>query len=962
MQDESTTSAGASQLNEFELRDRLRELRTHIPDSPWLNPITIVAFELSRRLENGDISFEDIKALSGRLMDRACVTRARRLRERIEFDNHPETLAEFSQFVEDTAKTDNGTNTDGGTPKTIDEFAKHWERARVGIVLTAHPTCGSSKELTQRMVDIAVAREPPDQIQLNLPHRPDDDITLGYEHERSQDAIMNLRNGYEELANSFYATAVAQYGQEAFKIVPKLATIATWVGYDLDGRMDITWIDSFRLKLKEKHAALTDMRARFRIIKHRLDEQVEAQRLTRQIVSKLDLAIASVEKQRSALDGVEPNGEGLAEAANIITSPDSYNLVSVAPSTDLLDELIDAISSPQEKRHVAVLRALISATGLGMSHIHVRINAAQLDNALRAYVQEPWTRDLSEGHAVQRIRDMIAGADPESVNFGTLELETATAIRQFALIAQIKKHVDADTPIRFLIAECEAPASVLVAVFFAKLFGVDDLADISPLFETPSGLERGAILVEHLLDEEVYRNYVKGRGRLSLQTGFSDAGRFIGQVAATLAIERLEQAVADLVKRADLDDVEVLIFSTHGESMGRGAHPGRLKKRLRYVLPHETRRRFERNNIALKHETSFQGGDGFMFFANRQLTTRALSTIIQDGQDVEHVKDPFYDDENLGLDFYLRIRGYQQDLFSHEGYRALLGAFGPNLLFKTGSRAVKRQGASTSAADRGDPARMRAIPNNAILQQFGYVANVVAGTGAATRYDREHFVEVAKNSPRLRTIFEMVAMGKQLSSLNAMGANAYLFDAGFWASRASWGREPNFESAFRVLSRMLLADPRASVINSLVHHLRLDAIDLHAILEMQGIEGGKVPDDTRLELDLLHAIRLALIMRIFIIAARFPRFAPRNDISHERIITLALSLDVPEVLAFMRKAFPHSEGDREQKEYAENASYRPHGIDDYARLEKELLTPMEESYEFVREIGTGISHHFGAFG
>ena len=35
---------------------------------------------------------------------------------------------------------------------------------------------------------------------------------------------------------------------------------------------------------------------------------------------------------------------------------------------------------------------------------------------------------------------------------------------------------------------------------------------------------------------------------------------------------------------------------------------------------------------------------------------------------------------------------YQQHLFKHPGYRALLGAFGANLLFKTGSRPVKRQG------------------------------------------------------------------------------------------------------------------------------------------------------------------------------------------------------------------------------------------------------------------------------
>ena len=68
-------------LNEIELRDKLRTLRKHIPDTPGLNPIVSVAFELSRRLEASEITFEALRALATRLMDRAFVQRARHLRE-----------------------------------------------------------------------------------------------------------------------------------------------------------------------------------------------------------------------------------------------------------------------------------------------------------------------------------------------------------------------------------------------------------------------------------------------------------------------------------------------------------------------------------------------------------------------------------------------------------------------------------------------------------------------------------------------------------------------------------------------------------------------------------------------------------------------------------------------------------------------------------------------------------------
>ncbi|MGB4864291.1 MAG: phosphoenolpyruvate carboxylase [Hyphomicrobium sp.] len=941
-------------LDETTLIDELKRLRAQIPDNPSLNPILNVAFDMSRRLEAGDVSFDDMKGLAGRLMDRACVRRARKLREKIGYIDQTTTLKDFTAYVERTATEAGG---------SIQAFAERWARPRTGIVLTAHPTFGLSDALYRRMLEIAVSDQPTDSVEIGLPHRPEKVLTLQHEHKCAQDAIQNLRNGYEELLHGFFSVAAQKFGDAAYKLHPRMTTFASWIGYDLDGRTDIAWTFSFQVRLMEKRAALADIRERFIILKHRLDDSDGAQRIARQVVGKLDLAIAAVDEQIRALEGITGDPAVLAKAANMITKTDGYNLLSVEPLLTLLGNLIDAVDSPQMKRAVAALAGLVDATGLGTSHIHLRINALQLNNAFRAYVHEPWTRDLTESQSLARIVDMIKNCPRETVNFETLDLETATAIRQFALTAQIHKHIDKETPIRFLIAECESPATVLIAVFFAKLFGVEHITDISPLFETPSGLENGSRIMERLVEEETYRDYVKGRKRLSIQTGFSDAGRFIGQIPATLAIERYYHGLAAMVQKADLPGVETLIFSTHGESMGRGAHPGNLHTRLHYLFSDEARRRFSDFDLPVKHETSFQGGDGFMFFGHRALTMRGLATIIMDGEPPAAENDPFYTEQNFSLDFFLRLRAYQQELFAHDGYRAVLGAFGPNLLFKTGSRPVKRQGEHGS--DRGNPARMRAIPNNAILQQFGYIANVVAGLGTAVGNDRDRFSKLAKSSHRLQTLLGMIAYSKTVSSLNAMGANATVFDAGFWASRASWGREEALQAAFRTLATHLLPDDRQGAINELVHHLRLDAIDLHAILEDQKLEGGKVPDANRLELDLLQAIRLALIMRIFILAAQLPRFAPQDGLSHGQVLEMAMNLEIPEVVGIMRKAFPHgtkASAIAAGAAFDEHASYRPRGIDDYGRLETEILTPMESSYEFVREIGTGISHHFGAFG
>ena len=100
----------------------------------------------------------------------------------------------------------------------------------------------------------------------------------------------------------------------------------------------------------------------------------------------------------------------LAEAANIITRSDGYNITTVEPIVSLFRSLIDTLPDGKVKRGVAVLAGLMQATGLGTSHIHVRINAVQLNNAFRAFVHEPWTRDLSESQALARIVEMIETA------------------------------------------------------------------------------------------------------------------------------------------------------------------------------------------------------------------------------------------------------------------------------------------------------------------------------------------------------------------------------------------------------------------------------------------------------------------------------------------------------------------------------------------------------------------------
>src|SRR3546814_20887895 len=122
------------------------------------------------------------------------------------------------------------------------------------------------------------------------------------------------------------------------------------------------------------------------------------------------------------------------------------------------------------------------------------------------------------------------------------------------------------------------------------MFGVDHKVDISPLFETEKALEAGSRVVEQLLENRHYRAYVQRRGRICIQTGYSDAGRYLGQAPAAASIERLRLRLIRVMAGHGLKDVQLVIFATHGESIGRGAHTENFDNRLAYVDTPATRR------------------------------------------------------------------------------------------------------------------------------------------------------------------------------------------------------------------------------------------------------------------------------------------------------------------------------------------------------------------------------------
>jgi phosphoenolpyruvate carboxylase len=921
-----------------DLRERLKSLHELTAQTPLFNPVFQLSLDVSRELESGKATLTDIAHVISGLECEAMQSRAHHLHDLIAPTAESENQTRLHQIV--------ATSAHGAT---FELFAVKWAKPLLHIVFTGHPTFLLSPEQSNAIASAASKPEVTDDVCLeDAPRTP---ITLPLEHGQVIDALIQAAAARDKINTIILDIAATRWPNQWRTLQTVPYRLATWVGYDMDGRTDIGWATSICYRLQEKAVRLESYAARLTEIGGAPEIQALLENAARH---------SRAMEKLFATDLSDP--AALSVAANKLTTPDAAKLLTLKPVIDALVTIAQSATAERANQLLTLANAM-RADGLGLGGIHFRINAAQLHNAIRRRIDPDDTLDMASRAALIRLRALLSDVQPLRSNFAALAIENTTALRQFLAMAQIIHHIDADTPIRMLIAECEQPQSVLAALYFAKLFGIEDKVDVSPLFETESAMEHGGRFLEALLSEPIYQAYAKLRRRISIQTGFSDAGRFIGQIPAALAIERLQGRLAHIMAEHKLTSISALIFNTHGESMGRGAHPENMQERLRYPMSVWARQQFAKFNIPLELETSFQGGDGFLLYKTPELALATLTRITEcEAQPLPENDDPFYSRTDISLDFYRGIRRVQRDHLASRTYARAITAFGLGFLNETGSRKSRRQ--SDLAADREMNLRqIRAIPHNAVLQQLGYPVNVLAGIGTAAAEDPETLVDLIEASPRAQSLFGMIRAANRLASIKSVAAYGELFNSAYWASRPYRGTEKHLENACLALAEHLTSDDRTGVFRRLASRLRVDGLKLHRLL-------AKLPrnninpkrEATRRSLGVLHALRLALMQHMFLRAVQIPAFSRSNDISRDDILEMIFTLRIEEAVTLLRRAFPVSSPSLNDFTVTEKSDYPDGETQAYAGIQSTYIDPIAKAHALSLRISIAIANHFGAHG
>jgi phosphoenolpyruvate carboxylase len=942
---------------------------------PTSNPLLRLALEISNRLERGQLDYDSLGALVQFLTVSGFKTRAEKL-SRYSGETDPDRNA---AIIRDIATR--RTLAPSGEKVAFEDFKKWAERDAFGIVITAHPTFEISSNLMQALSALAIGRKdgrPLDDAGRDAilaevaakPHGPDKVLDLKREQELALFGIGRIHLALRHAYRIILDVAAENYPDRWTELTPLLITVASWVGFDTDGRSDIGWSNAFERRLESSAAQLRDISASVgELIGQAKGEDLK---VTLDLVaSRVARSLANAESESEALAGFDAASPvasaAFKRAARRMYEARDGRLDSAEPVITLLNRALRlAADDTVMTRELIVLRAELANFGLGTSHIHARINATQLHNAIRKAVNLEATPDDPRHRLsyLAKITDLITEVQPVTINFGSLNAERTSSKRLFMTMAQVLKYVDNGTKIRLLIAECESPFTVLTALYYASLFEIADKVEICPLFETEKALERGSRVIEQLLDNPAYSAYIQRVGKLCVQTGYSDAGRYIGQTPASGSIERLKDRIIRLVDARKLSGVQLVFFDTHGDSIGRGGHPDGFQSRLDYVASPHLMANIAARGIPFKQETSFQGGDGYLFFQSEDAAFAAMTRILEWSEADKSVakSDIFYENRDGVTEFLTTVKEFQSGLMSDPNYGLLVGTYGVNLLYTTGSRATRREGESIEAAPRPQISEFRAIPHNAVLQQLGLFANSISGVGEAIGQNPAWFQQVHGVSPRLRQMISLVAYGVAFSNSDALDGYIANLDPGLWLARAALTNDDSRADSYRRIAEMLEEWSIHDGQRKVYRRLYADFVRLRAELEPFDPPATRIAEDAGRALILLHAIRIALIQEIYMLATHIPEFSSRHEIANRRIFQRVLQLDIPVAVGNLRRIFPATPEAVVDTDFGEPASYVSDASQTYQRENDQIFTPMLKLYDLIPRISIAIIHYIGAIG
>jgi len=176
----------------------------------------------------------------------------------------------------------------------------------------------------------------------------------------------------------------------------------------------------------------------------------------------------------------------------------------------------------------------------------------------------------------ERLRSVLLRKRTPPGKSRKLSAETRKVVDTFGAIRTIQDEAGEAAACTYIVSMTRSPEDLLKVLLLARETELVDLAgkkavsrlDVVPLFETLEDLDRAPLVMRSLLDDPVYARQLEARGRRQeVMIGYSDSGKDAGMIAASWALYRAQESLAELFRETG---IELRLFHGRGGSVGRG--------------------------------------------------------------------------------------------------------------------------------------------------------------------------------------------------------------------------------------------------------------------------------------------------------------------------------------------------------------------------------------------------------
>ncbi|MEO0393639.1 MAG: phosphoenolpyruvate carboxylase, partial [Pseudomonadota bacterium] len=329
------------------------ERQSQAASDPLKNPIQGLSGRLAAAILSGEMSPDDVQKLVRFVVVRSAIWRAYRQADyvgSVDMAAHDQDLRELiSQIAHDGE----------GKLKPFADFQRIFEREIYGLVLTAHPTFLLPRPLipifAQLVEFFGGATTMSDQDLADTlkalggqTHGWTGGVTLDDEHELSIEALHHIQAAVTRFLAGLFAVAAELYPAQWTRLQPRPITLASWVGYDLDGRSDIRWSDTLRARLILQRHQLKNYATRVAAIADAMDQHAADLPATpiKLLASRLDYALRVVSDDLNSLPREADDTAAVEAFGQLLTRDHDIRLTSHDELLNLLHQAIDGLTAP----------------------------------------------------------------------------------------------------------------------------------------------------------------------------------------------------------------------------------------------------------------------------------------------------------------------------------------------------------------------------------------------------------------------------------------------------------------------------------------------------------------------------------------------------------------------------------------------------------------------------------------